>query len=334
MFEQRLALLIAVATLGLIVYGGVVHNTESGLACPDWPLCYGEILPDRGGGVGIEMGHRMAATGVGLLTILLALATTFRRRFLPRFRRWTWIALFLVLVQGGFGALTVILRLPTFASTVHLGVSILFLSVLIHLAVRGEASDGPGRPSAARPEAGRLAVWAGAAVGLIYLQMLLGAFVRHTGSGAAAGLGPAAAFIGIDPATGARSLWPLEWPGRLNMLHRGAAVAVAAFTLPIGMRMIRLGDTVRDARLMLFGNALVGFLFLQIGMGILSVKSYLGIGFVTAHLAIGTLLYAAALAGFLHLRRLVDPADDRAPASAAVRHPRRTRRRATEGRSA
>jgi heme A synthase len=316
MFEYRFALLIAVATVGLIVFGGVVHNTESSLACPDWPLCYGELLPDRDGGVGIEMGHRMTATGVGLLTIVLALAAALRRRYLPQYRRWTWVALLLVVVQGGFGALTVLLRLPTFASTVHLAVSILYLSVLIRLAVRGEASTWP-RPSAAtRAAAGRAVGWLGAAAGLIYLQMLLGAFVRHTGSGAAAGLGPGAAFIGIDPATGLHALWPVEWPGRLNMLHRGFAVVVAGFALVAGTRAVRVGDELRDGRLTIFGTAVMAFVLLQVVLGVLSIESFLGVGIVSAHLAAGTLLYASALAGWLHLRSLQRPRDDRVVADA------------------
>jgi len=51
--------------------GAVVHNTESSLACPDWPLCYNQLFPKMEGSILIEHGHRLLATLVGLLSIAL-----------------------------------------------------------------------------------------------------------------------------------------------------------------------------------------------------------------------------------------------------------------------
>src|SRR5512144_838151 len=69
---HRFAVATAVATLFLIVAGGLVTSTESGLSVPDWPLSYGRLMPPMVGGVFYEHGHRMVATTVGILTIILA----------------------------------------------------------------------------------------------------------------------------------------------------------------------------------------------------------------------------------------------------------------------
>src|SRR5439155_16681433 len=68
---RRLAASAAGLTIVLIVAGGVVTNTDSGLACPDWPTCYGSLVPRMTGNVAIEHTHRLIATAVGLLTVAL-----------------------------------------------------------------------------------------------------------------------------------------------------------------------------------------------------------------------------------------------------------------------
>ena len=60
-------------TFALVTLGGVVHNTESSLACPDWPLCFGQVMPEMEGGVAIEHSHRLLATLVVLGVLLLVL---------------------------------------------------------------------------------------------------------------------------------------------------------------------------------------------------------------------------------------------------------------------
>src|SRR5688572_5381252 len=70
---HRFAVLTAASTLALIVAGGLVTSTESGLSVPDWPLSYGKLMPPMVGGVFYEHGHRMVATAVGVLTVILAI---------------------------------------------------------------------------------------------------------------------------------------------------------------------------------------------------------------------------------------------------------------------
>src|SRR5262249_3951666 len=98
---HRFAVATAVATYLLILIGGLVHGTGSSLACPDWPTCYGSLMPKMEGGVLIEHSHRLAATTVGILTVALAIILTLARDAALRpLRPFGWLAVGLVIVQG------------------------------------------------------------------------------------------------------------------------------------------------------------------------------------------------------------------------------------------
>src|SRR5437667_779138 len=80
MWVRRLAVAAAFLTLVLIVAGGVVTNTDSGLACPDWPTCFGSAMPKMVGNVAVEHTHRLIATTVGICTVALVVLTLRRAR--------------------------------------------------------------------------------------------------------------------------------------------------------------------------------------------------------------------------------------------------------------
>src|SRR3954447_1409624 len=115
---RRFAIVTASCTFLLLLMGGLVHNTRSSLACPDWPLCYGQVFPKMEGGVLIEHSHRLVASTVGLLTVLVA-GWLYRRRE-RRLFRVALAAVALVVFQGLLGGITVLYRLPTWVSTTHL----------------------------------------------------------------------------------------------------------------------------------------------------------------------------------------------------------------------
>src|SRR5437764_9978581 len=89
---RRLAAIAAGLTIVLIVAGGVVTNTDSGLACPDWPTCYGSLVPRMVGNVAVEHTHRLIATAVGLLTVALVILSLKRAAL--------WMAGFSTLILG------------------------------------------------------------------------------------------------------------------------------------------------------------------------------------------------------------------------------------------
>ena len=121
------------ATLVLIFIGGLVTSTGSGLSVPDWPLSYGMLMPPMVGGVFYEHGHRMAATLVGFLTLVLAIWTA-RVEPRPGVRRLAWAALAAVIAQGILGGITVLYLLPTPVSVTHACLAQLFFCATIALA--------------------------------------------------------------------------------------------------------------------------------------------------------------------------------------------------------
>ncbi|HYP54267.1 MAG TPA: COX15/CtaA family protein, partial [Pyrinomonadaceae bacterium] len=110
---HRFSLLVVGATFVLIVAGALVTSNDAGLAVPDWPLSFGRLHPPMGliGNVFYEHGHRMIATTVGVLVILL---NVYLWRSEPRrwVRRLGLLALAAVITQGLLGGLTVLLQLP------------------------------------------------------------------------------------------------------------------------------------------------------------------------------------------------------------------------------
>src|SRR5215471_10579978 len=146
---HRFAVATAVATYLLILIGGLVHGTGSSLACPDWPTCYGTLMPKMEGGVLVEHSHRLAAGTVMVLTLVLAILLSFSATPVQRrLRPYGWLAVALVIVQAVLGGVTVLLRLPTPISTAHTATSVLFFLTVFYIAVRSRpASAAAPRPA-------------------------------------------------------------------------------------------------------------------------------------------------------------------------------------------
>jgi cytochrome c oxidase assembly protein subunit 15 len=129
---HRFTILLAVATLFLVVAGASVTSKEAGLSVPDWPLSYGQVMPEMTGGVRFEHGHRMVATAVGMLTIVLSL-WLWRGDPRPWMRKLGFVALGAVILQGVLGGLTVLLLLPPPVSISHACLAQLFFSTTVAL---------------------------------------------------------------------------------------------------------------------------------------------------------------------------------------------------------
>ena len=182
---HRYAKLVAASTVLLIAAGGMVTSTGSGLSVPDWPNTYGWFMfsfpMDKWvGGILYEHSHRLIASTVGFLTIILAIWTW---RVEPRaWVRWLgFAALGAVILQGLLGGLTVLLLLPAPVSIGHAGTR---AAVLLHHAhARARHLAVRGTRSARRPTTRCCGALAAATTCSIYVQILLGATMRHTGAG-------------------------------------------------------------------------------------------------------------------------------------------------------
>jgi cytochrome c oxidase assembly protein subunit 15 len=175
---HRYAILAAVCTLVLVVAGASVTSKEAGLSVPDWPLSYGQVLPEMTGGVLFETGHRLIATTVGILTILLAI---WIQRADPRawMRKLGWAALGAVIAQGLLGGITVLLLQPPAVSTAHACLAQLFLSMTVAIALftsRGWLEGASMVDDYGRPRLRTLAI---AVPALVLAQIALGAAFRH-----------------------------------------------------------------------------------------------------------------------------------------------------------
>lgn len=183
---HRFALFTAFCTLCLIAIGALVTSNDAGLAVPDWPLSYGQLMPPMVGGIFYEHGHRMAATFVGCLTIVLAIWLWRRDQ-----RRWVkglgFLCLAVIVAQGLLGGITVLLLLPTAVSVMHACLAQLFFCMIVSLVVFTSAdwrnqTRCPTTVSDGGDFAGLRWLCLAANVA-IFAQLAVGAALRHEGLG-------------------------------------------------------------------------------------------------------------------------------------------------------
>jgi len=183
-WPYRLAVLTACATFPLLFIGGLVTSKGAGLAVPDWPTTFGYNMflypwSKMVGGIFYEHSHRLAGSLVGLCTIFLALALWFKEP--RRWMRWLGLAaLVMVIAQGVLGGLRVVLLQQTLA-IIHASVAQAFFALVVALAVltspewRGEIKE----PQI--DDNGKLLRLSVITAAMIYLQVIFGAVLRHTG---------------------------------------------------------------------------------------------------------------------------------------------------------
>ena len=157
--------------------GSATRVMNAGLACPDWPLCYGTVLPAEQMNlqVFLEWFHRLVASTVGFATIVLCGASWYFRQSLPKWTPWATSGSFsLVVFQGILGGLTVTQLLRFDIVTAHLGTGLLFFSSLLAIATALTNQT----ISEELPKSTSKLPWLGlAAAFLVYVQSILGALV-------------------------------------------------------------------------------------------------------------------------------------------------------------
>ncbi len=286
---HRFAVLTAAATLLLVFAGGLVTSTESGLSVPDWPTTYGYNmftfpLSKWVGGIRFEHSHRLIASVVGLLTVILAILVQ-RREDRRWVRRLAWAAVAVVVTQGLLGGLTVLLLLPTAVSVAHACLAQTFFCIVVTLAVvtsprfRERAPRSLSASFSANPLA-RLAAWV---TGLVYLQLLIGAVMRHTKAGLS---------IPDFPLALGRLVPPLgAFPVAIHFAHRVNALAIAVLVAVLAVRALRS----RRTGLAQMAVVLAALVTVQIGLGAATVLSRKDVLVTTAHVACGALVLGTAL---------------------------------------
>lgn len=324
------------ATLGLIGLGGLVTSHGAGMAVPDWPTTYGYnmfLFPVSQwvGGIFYEHTHRLYASGVGLLTVMLAVWMQLRATD-RRLVRWGWIAVALVLVQGLLGGLRVSL-MRDYLGVFHAALAQVFLILLALLALRLSPRWESWRTSLSADGA-RSRGWTTIATVVIFAQLLLGAVMRHQHAGLAVPDFPLAhgtLWPRVDDAllqrinalrTDTRDFHPVTaFQIHLHMTHRLVAFALVGLVLVAGRRLRReFGAGSPLGRLAALWMGLIG---VQVLLGAATVWSNKAADLATAHVVVGAVcLVTGAVATFgCRAARRRERVDGTQPATASFSSP-------------
>ena len=282
-WPHRLAVVTACATFPLLFIGGLVTSKGAGLAVPDWPTTFGYNMflypwSKMIGNIFYEHAHRLVASAVGMLTIALALSLWFQERRL--WLRWLGVtALAFVIAQGVLGGLRVVLLEHTLA-IVHAAVAQVFFALTVSLALFTSSGWREETLAQSIRDAERLRRICALTTGLIYIQIIFGAVLRHTGT-------------------------------RLDA-HLFFAAVVAVHVILVMLRVARSGAARTSLSRLSFPLGVL--LAVQLALGIVS---YLGkftpmlrmpikavVFFTTTHLVVGSLMLVTSLALTLWVYRL------------------------------
>jgi heme a synthase len=284
---------VAVLAFLLLIAGGLVTSNNAGLAVPDWPTSFGSIykIPRMIGGVKFEHAHRMVAEAVGLLTIVAAIWTwrVDKRRWM---RGLTMAAVAGVIFQGVLGGLTVLNFLPPAISTAHATVGQTMFCVLAAIAVFTSRSwiEEP-KDKIIRKDSRSLIRHSWMLIGVLYLQLILGAAFRHVWTK----WGPPGS-----------NRWPVHkivhvflYPHILN------ALLVAGLILFISVRVLSRSSQIPHMRRPALGMLVLLIAQLLLGVGAYVVRVVQGVdelqptlglvGITVAHLGVGALILALAV---------------------------------------
>ncbi len=274
-------------TLGLLYLGSVVHATESSLACPDWPTCFGTMMPEMTGGVLWEHLHRLVAGGLVLLFGLSTWLAKTPTQDQPWIFRACLAGLGLLIVQSIFGGLTVIYRLPDLISTTHLGLAFIFLALVTVLA----SATGPLKTfeSPLGETANRITILASASAALIFVQSLIGGLVRHMDAGMACPDAPLCLGELVPPLVNSTIT--------LHFTHRLIGIVAALLIIGLSIWILRVSA---PKPLRLLGLLAAALVITQVIIGFVSVLTSLAVIPVSLH----TLIAAGLLATLVRLATL------------------------------
>lgn len=263
---SRVAFAAAVATYFVIVMGGVVRTTGSGLGCPDWPLCHGNIIPPLELTAIIEYFHRSVAVIASILIFGVTLGIWTLHRDRRSFLVPGTLVPLLLVAQIVLGAVTVLLELPPYVVLVHLAVALLLFGLLVWIAVI--AYDPPsvspsylsGETAALLGSFQRRLV---ATLAAVFVLLMTGAYVQTAGA--------TWACVGFPLCNG--ELLPFGRNSLIDtqLLHRLTAYGVAALAFFIAVRAWQLGGVLpalRPAALMVVASILF-----QLAVGIAAVST-------------------------------------------------------------
>ena len=195
----------------LLILGSVVTGLEAGLACPDWPLCHGKVVPPFRWDIYVEFSHRVLGAIAGIFLVILA----FKRRkiYSPAYKKVPIIAITLLAIQVLMGGFVVMLKLPMNLTTIHFSTALIIFSLVLFLAYFDESR----KPKFSSDTFFGLFFFLSL---LVLVQAGLGAYVRHSGAGLACPDFPKCLGFWVPPALSGIVL--------THFLHRSLAYIIFA----------------------------------------------------------------------------------------------------------
>lgn len=278
-----LSLLSVFSIFSLIVLGGIVRVTESGLGCPDWPLCHGQIIPPMEMTAWIEYSHRLVASA---LVGPLVLATGVVAWFAYRRERWVVVpaslAIVLLLAQSILGGITVINELPGSIVMAHLALAQALLAVMLLIAVVAHRGPLMRSPPGYQKRFPFLVALAAASV---YILLLSGALVTATGATMA---------CADWPLCYGREAFPEFRLSAIHMGHRHVAAILGLFLLYVLHLGFRNRQHSPEVRYMSLGVAVL--FAVQVVAGAINIWGGFPPELMALHLALATAVWGAAAA--------------------------------------
>jgi heme A synthase len=275
---QRLCLLTGVVIFGLIVLGGVVRATDSGLGCPDWPRCHGSFIPKWEKHTLIEYSHRATASVAGLLALSLLVVAWRKYRRVPAITYPATAVMLLIVVQAWLGKETVERELPPEIVAVHLTMALTIVSVLALLTTTAFALEGQSSRLEVSQRLGRIAI---AASAVTLVLMIVGSYVAGAGYGLACNGWPLCNGE-VVPGADAASV-------QVHFLHRVLALVLGLVLLALLWAAGRERSSAPVAfRLSVLA---LGLFIAQALVGAANIWTKLASEVVAVHLGLGALLW-------------------------------------------
>lgn len=272
MSSRSIAFITIILTYFLIVFGGYVASSDSGMGCgPDWPLCNGEVIPELHGETLIEFGHRVIGAVLFIFTILLFWKVKKECKEKRARIAANWM-LGLLTLQLIMGAIVVFYHLPAVVVTAHLLIAMIFLAILIWLWRYPGAGISFRKNNAAgmKKHLTRFVV-------LLFITIGIGAYVKHQDYGLACGV------IGCG-----NTILPGSMPELWQSLHRLFAAVSALYFLFFTYKVFQK----RISHLKLRMSLALLVVLLQVMIGVFTILSNISITFAVWHLAAAALLFA------------------------------------------
>ncbi|MFQ5857083.1 MAG: heme A synthase [Anaerolineae bacterium] len=275
-----LALSALVSTILLIAMGSIVRVTGNGLGCPDWPLCYGRVIPPALTGAWLEFTHRLLGGVTSIQILLLAVFAWRSCRHQPRVYRPAVAAAGLLVVQVSLGGLHVIYEIPPATGWIHTGVAMLIVGLLtVEVGATLPALQSLRGATGEIFRNRRFGTWVALTAGATYVLLLTGSYVTRSGASLAC---PSFPMCGSS-APAMRRLIDIQ------MLHRYAAYSVAFLTLMTIVWLLRRQEERGLARI---AYGLGALLLVQFGLGIANVLLSLPMWSRVLHLTVAATLWA------------------------------------------